>query len=251
MPLTLFAHQVPTMGLKIARPRWFDGTALCIGSMTPDLAYAISGYVHVDTHWWDGFWALAVPMALLITVIVRSSTANVAAAQLPDLGGFRLWSWRVIHRQQPAWWLTIGCCILGAATHIALDSFTHPGRSAARWLGYDDVDVHLFGRTEPLAGVFQVFGHTVGSLIGLWMLFSIGKQRRLDRWYSVEAVGAVRNFALSVRGRIQFWLTVAAGFCIGLWWGWNGDSAEFTHRPLVATMIAVMIASVVPRSQPR
>lgn len=54
MPLTLFAHQVPTMGLKMARPRWFDGTALCLGSMAPDLGYAVSAYLHVDTHDWDG-----------------------------------------------------------------------------------------------------------------------------------------------------------------------------------------------------
>jgi hypothetical protein len=250
MPLTLFAHQVPTMGLKMARPRWFDGTALCIASMTPDFAYSISGYVHVDTHWWDGFWVLDIPIALVLTTIVRWSTAYTAAAQLPDLGGFRLWSWRVIHRKQPPWWLTFLCCILGAATHLALDMFTHPGRPGARWLGYDDVDVHLFGRTEPLAGVFQIFGHTVGSLVGLWMLFAIGKRRRLDQWYGVEAVDAARNFSLSHRARIQFWLTVAVGVCLGLWWGRNGDSVEVIHRPLVATMIAVMVASSLSSCQP-
>ena len=208
MPLTFFAHQVPTMALKVHRPRWFDGTALCIGSMTPDLAYAISGYLHVDTHWWDGFWMLDVPMALMITIIVRWSTANVAAAQLPDLVGFRLWSWRVISRQQPAWWLTLGCCTLGAATHIAIDAFTHPGRVGVRWLGYDDVVVHLFGRAEPLASVFQVLGHTLGSLVGAWMLFAIGKHRMLERWYGRNAVEGVRNFSLRPRARIQFWLIV-------------------------------------------
>ena len=37
LPLTWFAHQVPMIGMKLARPKWFDATALCIGSMMPDL----------------------------------------------------------------------------------------------------------------------------------------------------------------------------------------------------------------------
>ena len=40
MPFTYFAHQAFVLPLKLARPRWFDGTALCIGSMAPDFAYA-------------------------------------------------------------------------------------------------------------------------------------------------------------------------------------------------------------------
>ena len=76
MPLTLFAHQVPTMGLKIARPKRFDGTALCIGSMVPDLAYAVSGYLHVDTHEWDGFWRLDLPLAIAITIAIRNTVGN-------------------------------------------------------------------------------------------------------------------------------------------------------------------------------
>jgi len=252
MPVTLFAHQVPAMGLKFSRPKWFDGTALCIGSMVPDLAYSVSGYLHVDTHEWDGLWRLDVPLAIVITIIIRWSTANVAAAHLPDLGGFRLWSWRVIHRRQPAWWVTLTSCALGLFTHVFMDSFTHPGRHAARWLGYDDVVVHLWGRSEPLTSVLQVFGHTVGSLVGAWMLFAIGNRLLLERWYGAEAVAAVRSFSLSMRGRVVFWLLVLAGGVIGFIWGLEETTMVGSiERPLFTGMLGAMVASLLPVCRPR
>jgi hypothetical protein len=250
MPVTLFAHQVPTMGLKMARPTWFDGTALCIGSMTPDLAYSVSGYLGIDTHDWDGLLALDIPLAIVITCIVRWSTASVAAAHLPDLGAFRLWSWRVIHRRQPTWLLTVLCCALGALSHLVLDSFTHPGRLGVRTLGYDDITFQLWGRTEPLASVFQLIGHTFGALVGAWMLLIIGQRHLLERWYSVADVDHARHFRLDARARLVFWSVAGVGAAVGVWWGWRGGLVEGIQRPLVATMVAVMLAALLPACRP-
>ena len=194
----------------------------------------------------------ALPLAIVITLIVRWSTANVAAAHLPDLGGFRLWSWRVIHRRPPAWWITLSSCGLGLFTHVFLDSFTHPGRPMVRWLGYDDVVVHLWGHAEPLAGVFQVFGHTVGSLVGAWMLFAIGNRLMLERWYGADAVTAVRRFSLSSRGRVIFWSMVVAGGVIGFVWGLEETTMVGSiERPLFTGMIGAMLASLLPVCRPR
>ena len=252
MPVTLFAHQVPAMGLKMARPRWFDGTALCIGSMAPDLAYAVSSYLHVDTHEWDGCWRLVLPLALAITLVIRHWTANIAAAQLPDFGGFRFWSWRVVHRRPPAWWITLTSCALGVFTHVFLDAFTHPGRPMVRWLGYDDVVVHLWGRSEPLAGVLQVFGHTVGSLVGAWMLFAIGNRLLLERWYGAEAVAEARRFTLSFSGRVVFWGCIAIGLAVGFVWGRDIPTmVGRIERPLFSGMVGAMLAALLPVCRPR
>ncbi|MGD9998128.1 MAG: DUF4184 family protein, partial [Ilumatobacteraceae bacterium] len=43
MPFTWFAHQVPAIGVKLARPAWVDATALCVGSMIPDVMYSFNG----------------------------------------------------------------------------------------------------------------------------------------------------------------------------------------------------------------
>jgi len=252
MPLTLFAHQVPTMAMKLRRPTWFDGTALCIGSMAPDMGYAVSSYLHVDTHGWDGFWRLDLPLTIVFTLIVRWSTASVAAAHLPDLGGFRLWSWRVIHRRPPALWLTLLCCALGVGTHIALDSFTHPGRPGVRLLGYQHLGVQLWGHTEPLAGVFQLIGHTFGSAVGLWLLLVIGKRHLLEAWYGMEQVDAARHFTVTMAGRAVFWACVVGGIAAGLWWGRHlSTMVGRIERPLFCGAIGAMAAALLPVCRPR
>ena len=251
MPLTLFAHQVPTMGMKMARPRWFDGTALCVGSMAPDFAYSVSSYADVDTHWWDGFWAVDLPIALVATLMVRWFAASVAGAHLPDLGGFRLHSWRVLHRRPPRWWVTAISLVLGVATHIGLDSFTHPRRAGTKLLGYDDIEFQLWGTTEPLAGVFQLIGHTFGSMVGLWLLLLIGKRHLLERWYGVEEVDHARHFQLGIGGRVVFWALAAGGLGAGALWGHEGDMVERIQRPLVGCMLGVFVACAVPICRPR
>src|SRR4051812_19906912 len=51
VPLTILAHQAAVLPLKLARPRWFDGTALVIGSMAPDLVFVLHGTnLYTDAH---------------------------------------------------------------------------------------------------------------------------------------------------------------------------------------------------------
>ena len=250
MPLTLFAHQVPAIGLKVWRPRWFDGVALCIGSMTPDLGYAVSARLRIDTHQFPALVTVILPVTVVLTLAIRWRAASVAAAHLPDLGGFRLHSWRVVHRRQPAWWVTLSSAVIGIATHVGLDAFTHPGRPGVRLLGYDDVTVTLWGHTEPLAGVLQLLGHSVGSLVGLWLLAMLGRGGRLERWYGEEAVADARSFSLTPQARVLFWSLVAAGLLIGLWAGWQGDLVEQIQRPLVGGTIGVVVAAWLPLCQP-
>lgn len=233
------------MGLKAVRPRWFDGTALCIGSMTPDLVTAF-GVPH---------WSLLnVPPALLLgivaTVVVRSSIASVAAAHLPDLGPFRLHSWRVLARCRHATTTTIVSVAVGLATHHALDSFTHPFGDAARFLGYDDIEVVLFGVASPLATVFQWIGHSLGSMLGVWMLLVIGTHRRLEEWYGADAVTADRSFRLDPRSRRTFWLLTLAGTVVGVATAVPTDLRTGVARIIVATGVGVAIAAQVPVCRP-
>ncbi|MEU7905931.1 DUF4184 family protein [Actinoplanes sp. NPDC049118] len=39
--MTFSSHPAAVLQLKVWRPRWVDGVALAIGSMAPDLAYAL------------------------------------------------------------------------------------------------------------------------------------------------------------------------------------------------------------------
>jgi hypothetical protein len=243
MPLTWFAHQVPVIGVKMARPRWVDATAMCIGSMVPDVMYSFSAYVDIDTHRWPAF-TYGVPITVAVAMLVRFVVAPIAANQLPDLGDFRLHSYAVLSRRRPRIVMTVVASALGIASHIVIDWFTHPGRPGTRWFGYDDLDIHVAGRTEPLASVFQLVGHTLGSLAGVMLLLLVGRRRLLEQWYGSGAVAESRAWRPSSSQRLTFWLAVVLGTIGGAAWGLSGDSIELIHRTAVGSFVGVVAGSV-------
>jgi hypothetical protein len=247
MPLTWFAHQLPVLGMKVARPRWFDATALCIGSMTPDLMYAFSRMADIDTHRWPAALRYGVPMATVMALLTRHVVAPMAAPQLPDLGVLRLRSYAVLARRRPHLAATIACALAGVASHVLIDSFTHDGRDGTRWLGYDDMTITAFGHTEPLSRLFQFIGHVGGTIGCILLLRMIGRRRLLDAWYGADAVGAARAWQPTRAERIWFWSCVAATGALGLVWGAMGGRMEVIQRPALAVFAGAVLGSIVTR----
>ena len=247
MPLTWFAHQVPVLGMKLARPRWFDATALCLGSMTPDLMYAFSGYLGVDTHRFPAAFVIGIPLAVVLAAVVRRVLAPVGPACLPDAGRFRLHSFAVLAARRPPVATTVACAAAGIGSHIVIDWFTHPGRPGPRWFGYEDVDIIVFGVTEPLAGFFQIVGHSFGSLVGVWLLAVIGRRRLLDAWYGADVVEAARAWRPSLREQVVFWAATAIGLVAGVAWGWSGERIELIQRTFMGAMGGAVLGSALVR----
>jgi hypothetical protein len=250
VPLTFFAHQAPVIPLKLARPRWFDGTALCVGSMAPDLSYPFGALAHRQGHTAIGVVVWALPVTLVICWAIRRWVAGTAFAQLPDLGPFRVHSYRVLARGRPALAITMLSALIGATVHVVIDAFTHADRWGAQWLGYDDVVVHLPGLgDERLAHVFQLGGHTVGSLIGVALVLYIGARRQLDEWYGADAVAEARSFTLFLRQRVVFWVVVATAVPLAaLWIAYANDYRSF--RVIVALALTTAVAAALPVSRP-
>ena len=73
MPSGVFSHQAPGLLLKIKYPHKFDGTALCLSMVVPDLHVLIdplSVYTLRNiTHSLVGIFLLTVPVTLLFTII--------------------------------------------------------------------------------------------------------------------------------------------------------------------------------------
>jgi hypothetical protein len=255
MPLTWFAHQAPVIPLKAARPRWFDGTALCVGSMMPDLMYSFSGYLGFDTHHWGPALGYGLPLTVLVVVLTRVA-APVVGNQLPDLGRVRLRSFAVLDRRWPgrAWpvaWTMIWSAALGITSHIVLDSFTHSGRVGTRLLGYGDTRVHLFGRDPSIAGLVQWTGHTAGSLLGAVLVARVSQRRSLEAWYGPLAVAAARSWTPSLRQRTWFWAAVVAMGGAGFVWGWSGGYMERIQRTAAGLFTGAVVAAWAMRSAAR
>lgn len=193
MPLTFVSHQAPVVPLKIWRPHWFDGTALVTGSMAPDFLFVTNGTVfEVDGHTWPGVVAAAV-LAVALAILIKRVIAAPLASALPDAGGFHLRDYALL----AAWpipansrgWAKVGAsAIMGLATHLIWDSFTHGHGWAVQhldWLQASALDVPANrGITDVhLYDLLQLVGTGIGLAITIWSLWWIGTHRLLVDWY--------------------------------------------------------------------
>lgn len=121
MPLT-YAHPALILPLagRVRLRGWLSG--LVAGSMTPDFARLVPGIGREYSHSIHGMFLLDLPMAIVLALLTTLFLIP-HAARLPGLGGLERSS-----DDRIAWlWLAFAA-ILGCATHLGWDVFTHGDR---------------------------------------------------------------------------------------------------------------------------
>ena len=108
--------------------------ALAAGSMSPDLPYFLPGLRFLGgwTHSLAGIVSLDVLFGLALWVLWRSVATSLH--ELVPSGIRERWTppgWRVA-----AWWALPVAIVIGAATHVGWDEFTHAGRYATTHLAF-------------------------------------------------------------------------------------------------------------------
>jgi hypothetical protein len=204
--LTLPTHPVAVLPLKLWRPHWFDGVALTIGAIAPDIGYAVESYgVPVHSHAWPAPLWWAVPVSWIGCRVVRWA-APVVAAHLPAGGPLQLRDYGVLGRVRHPWYVTVWSAVLGAVSHIVWDAFTHPYVDGPRllfpWL-HEEV---WPGR--PWWDLISDGSDLIGFAAGAWLAVSIGRARLLRRWYGPPPETAARPAV--------FWPAVLLALGIGL-----------------------------------
>lgn len=161
VPLTFPTHPAAVLPLKLWRPRWFDEIALVIGSMAPDLAYALDGSglpVWPLSHQVLGLVVWCLPVTLAATWLIRR-VAPVVAAHLPVWGPLALADYGALGRFRPGWRVVASSALLGAASHLALD------------------------RLEAIAPVSEYVMHVLGAAGLLTLVVAIGRGRLVRQWH--------------------------------------------------------------------
>jgi hypothetical protein len=176
LPLPLLAHQAPVLPLKLWRPAAFNGTALMIGSIAPDLEYLrLSVAYNPDrgfAHSIAGQLYFCLPITTAIVLLVGyGRLGEVLAARL----GPRL-AWLVGAATDVTtaggFFRACASALVGSFSHIAFDALTHevlPHRLPAH-------NFHLghLGFTSATLVSFAVSGAAV--LVSLWLLGRISRQ---------------------------------------------------------------------------
>ena len=173
LPLPLLAHQAPILPLKLWRPAAFNGTALVIGSIAPDLEYlrmttaaqAHRGFAHSIA----GQFLFCLPVTLAVVLLVgRLRLGEVLAARL----GSRF-AWLAGAATDVA---CVGglrraavSALVGSFSHIAFDALTHS--VLLHWLPGGTVHVGHVGFSYGT--LVNLIASGVGALVSLWLLHRI------------------------------------------------------------------------------
>ena len=193
-------------------------SALVVGTMAPDFEYFLALKAHDRFgHDFPGVLVLTLPVALLVLWMFHSFVKVPAAALLPQrlqskvsryLVKFRFWGPGRLA-------LIVLSILVGIATHILWDSFTHVGTYPYHhWaLLRQSVDVPILGMM-PCYKVFQHSSTVVGLVaVSVWLF----------RWYresKPRRVSVGRNLSPVTRKAIlAAWIGLAliGGFVRALW----------------------------------
>jgi hypothetical protein len=150
-------------------------SALIIGCMAPDFEYFIP-FEHHGTfgHDWLGVFALDLPLSLLVLWLFHRYAKEPFAACLPATARARIQLGpRNLSVHSPArFGLIVLSILVGVATHILWDSFTHAGH----WIGTqfpvlnENVSLPVFG-PRPWFAILQYFSSAFGIVVLLlWAL---------------------------------------------------------------------------------
>jgi len=211
MPFTFFAHQLAVLPLKCARPRWFDGTALCIGSMAPDFAYALEGTpLAFKSHHVAAQVAFSAPISFLLARYFRARMAAPLGSQLPGaLGGELI----AIARSRHAWWVTCLSGLLGGLSHLVMDGFTHRHGWVVEHSARLQANVISFqGSPIPAWHALQYLGHSVGTLLGFLLMAALVHRRSISRWNGLPPTPPKARFD----AKAPVWRLGAVGLVIAL-----------------------------------
>jgi hypothetical protein len=118
------AHPAAILPLRRYCPRYLSFPALIAGSLSPDLGY-LFGDLHLNLfshRFWAGSFGFCLPVGLLMVAafyFIRRPAAQILPRRLQELFG--------LFRQPPvgSWLFFPVSVLIGARTHILLDSLSH------------------------------------------------------------------------------------------------------------------------------
>jgi hypothetical protein len=239
MPAT-FAHPAAVLPLRFFGRRWFNFSALVIGSMTPDFAYFVRRFdVATYAHSFSGTIAFCLPVGLIAFALFRPLRAPLCyllpephRSALAPLAAGRL------ALKARTFFVLCASLLLGAWTHTIADSFTHKTGWIVQRVPAMQKTLFKIGAADfPVHQLLQHAGSTIGTaaLIGTYIVWLRRQRRRALKQHD----------ALDDRTRLLIVLGgVALALAIALPLGWQATTAFAGYTKLRASAFQAAIYAV-------
>jgi hypothetical protein len=167
MPFTA-AHPAAILPL-LKHSRWFSATGLVTGSIAPDFQYFLLLPIFKHSgHTLEGLLFFNLPVAFVLATVFHLLVRRPVVAHLPVWLKSRALAvpeldWLAYLRRR--WFVFAVSVIIGAATHIFWDGFTHYSGYFAQHLPVLNSKVEIMGREIALSRIIQHTSTAVGSLL--------------------------------------------------------------------------------------
>ena len=206
MPLT-FAHPVIVLPLR----RWFLFAALACGAMAPDILYFLPVSRFVDRkygHEFPGLITFSLPAAIILWLLWRYWLRDAVIALLPTEEQQK-WT----PNEQPfdarsprAWLMMLVAVVIGIASHIFLDGFSHRDGWGTEHIGLlTQTSVRLVNRNVAAYKLIQYFGSLVGlGVLAAWYLWWSEHVPR-DRTWKPQFSRTTRALVIGLTSLIAIW----------------------------------------------
>ena len=137
MPSPIISHQAPALFIKLKYPKRIDGTAICIGTMVPDLCEIIPLGIRALTHSILGLFVWTAPLTILLTMlfcryigpIISKFTKKEGFLSKP-LQFFGVDNWDLMQKKvfnKQFFLVAFYSALIGGATHLMFDLPAHGG----------------------------------------------------------------------------------------------------------------------------
>lgn len=242
MPFPL-AHPAAVLPLRRYCPRVLSFPALLIGSLSPDLGYCLSPlHAHEFAHEWLGIFGFCLPAGLLALWLFYRFRSPVVAS-LPERCRRVLLP---LCRRPPAPVRVLVLSVLiGAATHVLWDSFTHREGWFVQRVGVLQDPIAAFGGRQVRVFHLLWYACSFGGVAWLCLAYERWKQADNDGAElraGRPSVGKAVVFATlvvligAVHHLIRHWLgyclvgILTAGLLAGILWSIGGATAGAGRR---------------------
>jgi Domain of unknown function (DUF4184) len=208
-------------------------SAVIVGAMAPDF----DNFLGLDfpgrwSHSLAGTFEFSLPAALVVLAVFHYMLKRPAVALLPArvqqrirIQRFKFWPFKRLM-------LIIGSVLVGIATHLAWDSFTHSEGWVVQHAAWMRAPHMILGHSWPIYK-FAQHGSTVLGLVLLWFWFRA--------WYrQAEARDVEPRLTLRARTLIVSSM-IATAFAVGLATAWSVAGPDPLRVAFVATDVVNFI----------
>ncbi|SIQ32552.1 DUF4184 family protein [Maribacter ulvicola] len=176
MPFT-FSHPSIVLPLTFLPRKWFSLTGLVIGSLTPDFEYFLRMRIKSNySHSIDGLFWFDLPLGLLLAFMFHNIVRDSLFDNLPTFlksrfSTFKQFDWNEHFKRN--WFVVLISILIGAASHIFWDSFTHDHGYFVQTIPTLQNSIDFLGRQIPILKILQHSSTLLGGLVIAFAIFKL------------------------------------------------------------------------------